>query len=135
MDDPDATSPARVIVADDHEWILNILTQVVRDTLPMADVIAVQDGQEALDAYRQGGCNFLVSDHLMPRMDGPTLVRLVRAQAPGLPIVMVSVKPEVKGEALAAGANWFLAKDQITEHLPGLLRQYVHGQKPPSEGG
>ena len=135
MDAPGATPPARVIVADDHEWILNILTQVVRDTLPTTNVVAVQDGQEALDAYRRGGCDFLVSDYLMPRMDGPTLVRLVRAQAPSLPIVIVSVKPEVKGEALAAGANWFLAKDQITEHLPGLLRQHVHGQQAPAEGG
>ena len=115
----------RVIVADDHEWILSILTQIVQETLPAASIIAVADGQQALNAYRQGGCQFLVSNHQMPHMDGPTLVRQVRAQAPDLPILMVSIKPEVKMEAMAAGANWFLAKEQLMEHLPTLLRRNV----------
>ena len=131
MNVPPSDRPARVIIADDHEWILQVLVQVVQDTLPTAEVVAVEDGLQALEAYRQGGCDFLVSNHLMPHMDGPALVRQVRAQAPDLPILMVSVKPEAKAEALAAGATWFLAKEQITEHLPGLLRQHSHGQKSP----
>lgn len=118
---------SRVILADDHEWILQILTQVVQDTLPTAEVVAVKDGGEALEQYQRGGCDFLVTNHQMPHMDGATLIRQVRAQAPTLPILMISVKPEAKPEALAAGANWFLAKDQIMEHLPALLRQHVAG--------
>ena len=118
----------RVIVADDHEWILRILTQVVQDTLPKAEVVSVEDGQQALEQYQRGNCDFLVTNHQMPRMDGATLIRLVRAQAPDLPILMVSVKPEVKPGALAAGANWFLTKEQIMEYLPPLLLRYAAGQ-------
>ncbi len=116
---------SRVIVADDHEWILQILTQIIQNTLPAAEVVAVEDGRQALEEYQRGGCNFLVSNHQMPHMDGSTLIRHVRAQASDLPILMVSVKPEVKTEALAAGATWFLAKDQLMEHLPPLLRQHA----------
>ncbi|MBE7213183.1 MAG: response regulator [Gluconacetobacter diazotrophicus] len=114
-------------MADDHEWILQILTQVVRDTLPAAEVVPVEDGQQALDQYRQGGCDFLVTNHQMPHMDGLALTRHVRAEAPGLPIVMVSVKSSVKPEALAAGADWFLAKEQIMEGLPPLLLAHTGG--------
>lgn len=132
MNAPASAQPMRVIIADDHEWILNILTRVVQDTLPSAEVVPVEDGLQALAAYQQGGCTFLVSDHLMPRMDGMALIQHVRALAPDLPIVMVSVKSEVKLEALAAGANWFFSKDEIMEHLPRLLLRHVHGQPPPS---
>ena len=118
----------RVIVADDHEWILQILVAVVANTLPEAEVVAVEDGQQALEAYRQGGCNFLVTNHQMPHVDGATLIRQVRAQAPQLPILMVSVHPDAKADAMAAGANWFLTKVQINEHLPELLIEYATGQ-------
>lgn len=115
----------RVLIADDHEWILNILVRVVEQTLPSAEIIAVEDGVKALAAYQDGGCDFLVSNHFMPNLDGTALVREVRHQAPGLPILMVSVKPEAVVDAKAAGANWFLTKPQIMEHLPTLLLDYA----------
>ena len=113
---------ARIIVADDHEWILQILVQVVREALPAAEIVASEDGVEALAAFEEGGADFLISNHRMPNMDGPTLVREARQRAPELPILMVSVHPEVKAEALAAGANWFLTKEQIPVELAKLLR-------------
>ena len=117
--------PLRIIVADDHEWIRTILVNVVTDTLPAAEVIAVEDGLQALEAFQQGGASFLVSNHSMPRMDGAALVSKVREQAADLPIVMVSAQPEAEIDALEAGANWFLRKEQIMEHLPRLLHQHV----------
>ena len=126
MNTPASPQPSRVIVADDHEWILAILTQVVQETLPTAEVVSVGDGQQALEAYQQGGCNFLVTNHQMPHMDGQTLIRRVRMGAPELPILMVSAKPEARADAMAAGANWFLTKEQIMEQLPRLLLQHVH---------
>ena len=40
---------------------------------------------------------------------------------------MVSVHPEVKKDAMEAGANWFLTKEQIMEQLPRLLREHTCG--------
>lgn len=128
MHTPASIPTPRVIVADDHEWILNILTQVVHDTLPSAKVVSVEDGEQALAAYHEGGCQFLVTNHQMPHMDGTTLIRQMRVEAPKLPILMVSVRPEAKSEALSAGADWFLTKEQIMEYLPPLLLEHVSGQ-------
>ena len=115
----------RIIVADDHEWILQILIDVVRQTLPTAVIIATADGVQALSAYQNGGCDFLISNHSMPRMDGSGLVRAVREDAPTLPILMVSVRPEAKVDAMTAGANWFLLKEHIMERMPPLLLRYA----------
>ena len=125
--------PPRIVIADDHEWIRQILGQVTRDTLPLAEVVETTDGQRALDAYRRKACDFLVTNHAMPNMDGLELIRTLRPEAPALPILMVSIHPSVQKEALEAGANWFLTKEQIMERMPPLLRAHTHGGIGPEE--
>ena len=122
---PPSPKVLRVIVADDHEWIRAILVDVIHQTLPTAEVVETGDGLEALRAFRTGRCDFLVSNHSMPHLDGPSLVRRVRQEAPDLPILAISTNGEEKLEAMAAGANWFMTKEQIMERLPRLLRQYA----------
>ena len=121
----------RIIIADDHEWIRNILIEVVRQTLPDADLVVTGDGQQAFDAFHTGHCDLLVSNHGMPHLDGPTLIRLVRLEAPDLPIVMVSTKSWERFDAMEAGADWFLMKAQIMEGLPPLLLQCAGGESVP----
>ena len=127
MTSPRSTRPPRVVVADDHEWIRTILVQVARQTLPLAEVVETADGQQALEACHTGPCDFLITNHAMPHMDGTELTRVVRAASPDLPILMVSIHPSVKTEALAAGANWFLTKEQIMEHMPPILLSHTRG--------
>ena len=127
------TTLVRVIVVDDHEWIREIAAQVVRQTLPLAEVVVRNDGLEALLAYQEGGADFVVTNHHMPRMDGMTLIQELHAHAPDLPIVMISVNPAAKADAEAAGANWFLAKEQIMERMPRLLLDHIKGGARPAE--
>ena len=61
----------------------------------------------------------------MPNMDGMTLIRNVRQAEPNLPVLMVSSNPDAKEDAMAAGANWFLPKEQIMEQMPSLLLEYA----------
>lgn len=125
MTTPPFSRVPRVIVADDHEWILQILVAVVRQTLPTAEVIITENGLQALEAYRQGGADFLVTNHQMPEMNGMELIHQIREHQPDLPILMVSVHPDARKDAMAAGANWFLSKMQITEKMPALLRLHA----------
>ena len=78
-----------------------------------------------MDAYEQGGCDFLISNHDMPNLNGNGLIRKVREQNPDLPILMVSVNPKARADAMSAGANWFLTKEQIMERMPPLLLRYA----------
>ncbi len=125
MAEPPLPRAPRIIVADDHQWIRQALVRMVIETLPTAEIIEAADGLEALQAYQQGGADFLVTDHQMPRMDGMTLVRRVRETAPNLPTLMVSVNADARTDALAAGATWFLSKEEIGARLPELLRGHA----------
>ena len=44
---------------------------------------------------------------------------------------MVSIHPSVKKDAMEAGADWFLTKEQIMEHMPPILRRHTHGGTAP----
>ena len=111
----------RIIVADDHEWIRRILVDIVRQTLPQADVAVTEDGLQAMEAFHEKGADFLVTNHAMPHLDGMGLIQRIRRESPALPILMVSVHPEARADAMAAGADWFLSKNQIMEEMPPLL--------------
>lgn len=113
--------PLRVIVVDDHEWIRQIAVQVVRNTLPDAEIMENKNGLEALVDYLQNGADFVVTNHYMPIMTGMALIQELRTYAPHLPIVMISIHPEARADAERAGADWFLTKEQIMEQMPRLL--------------
>ena len=76
-------------------------------------------------SHRDEGADFLITDNIMPGLDGIGLIRRVRETESRLPILMVSAKPGTRAAALAAGASWFLNKTDILDALPELLRQHT----------
>src|SRR3954449_10182972 len=80
------TSP-RILIVDDDPNLLVLLAEQLR-----ADGYAVQtarDGEEALRRLGQAWPDLLIIDMLMPRMDGLTLAREVKARA-DLPIIVLA---------------------------------------------
>ena len=82
-------SPARVLLVEDEE--------VVRDVVAMMleqhgyDVVAVEDALAALSECRAGGrFDILLTDLVMPSMNGVELAAAVQEQAPGTRIVYMS---------------------------------------------
>ena len=122
---PPSVKPPRIIVVDEHDWIREIAVQVVQQTLPQADIVAKRDGLEALMAFLDKGADFVITNQFMPHLNGAELIQELHAQAPDLPIVMISVDPAARATAEAAGANWFLTKAEIMERMPPLLLQHI----------
>jgi len=64
------------------------------------DVLEAESAEQALDLLRSGeDVDILVSDHLMPGMDGTQLIQAAWAMKPGLPSLVVSGYAEVDGIA------------------------------------
>jgi two-component system cell cycle sensor histidine kinase/response regulator CckA len=82
-----------VLLVEDQEQIRSLLArQLGRSGFV---VIEAANGHEALDLWRRDpdAIDVIVSDVVMPVMDGPTMVEQVRAEAPGLPVVFISGYP------------------------------------------
>src|SRR5262245_56312694 len=84
----------------------------------LAPVFAA-NGREALDVIAREAPDLVVTDLLMPEMDGLELVREVRRRHPLLPVILVTAhgSEEVALEALRQGAASYVPKRNLTQDL------------------
>lgn len=108
--DPTAAR-ARVLVADDNADMRHYILRLLRERY---DVVAVADGLAALAEIRRRPPDLVLSDIMMPQLDGAGLVRTLRAD-PALqtiPIILLSARAgeESRVEGLEQGADDYLVK-------------------------
>ncbi|MFD5714540.1 SpoIIE family protein phosphatase [Streptomyces pharetrae] len=106
------TAPARVLVADDNADMREYLTRIL--SMAGYEVTAVTDGVEALQAVRRDAPDLVVSDVMMPRLDGLGLVARLRGdtRTASVPVLLLSARAgqEASIEGLQAGADDYLVK-------------------------
>jgi len=101
----------RVLVADDNADMRDYLCRLLETRYV---VEAVPDGEAALERIRSSPPDLVLSDVMMPRLDGLGLLRALRSGEDSrmIPIVLLSARAgeESRIEALGAGANDYLIK-------------------------
>lgn len=110
---PDSAFSSRqlVLVADDNADMRRHLSTVLGTKW---DVLEAGDGRQALELARRHRPDLLLTDVMMPELDGFGLIAAIRAD-PGLaslPVIMLSARagPEAAGGGLDAGADHYLVK-------------------------
>jgi DNA-binding response OmpR family regulator len=71
-------SAPRILVADDDSWILRMVTTVLEKRGYVVDI--AHDGEEAYEKALANKPDLLITDVMMPKMDGWTLIRALRAR-------------------------------------------------------
>jgi two-component system cell cycle response regulator len=103
---------ARILVVDD--LLPNVKLLEARLTAEYFDVVTAMSGAEALSICSQGQCDLVLTDVMMPGMDGFELCRRIKANpaTAHLPVVMVTAldQPSDRLKGLEAGADDFLTK-------------------------
>ncbi len=86
----DLTGQGTILLVEDEEGLRSLNARGLRSR--GYTVIEASNGIEALEALEQkdGAIDLVVSDVVMPEMDGPTLLRAMRARNPDLKIIFVS---------------------------------------------
>ncbi|WP_041289439.1 SpoIIE family protein phosphatase [Kribbella flavida] len=104
--------PARVLIADDNADMREYLARLLRGAGHR--VSAVTDGYAALDRARAETPDLIISDVMMPGLDGLRLVADLRAdgRTAGIPVLLLSARAgqEASIEGLEAGADDYLVK-------------------------
>lgn len=127
----------KVLVVDDHPVNRRLLRAVLEGN--GAQVVEAADGAEALALLEREKVDAVVSDLLMPTMDGFRLLREVRSRPDlhSLPFLVVSgtyLEPEDEQLALRMGADAYLAKPLPPTVVLEALRGAVQQDRPPLEG-
>ncbi|WP_239027952.1 hybrid sensor histidine kinase/response regulator [Geomonas subterranea] len=113
-----------VLLVEDEETVRN-MTRLLLERHGYR-VLTACNGQEALELFRQdpGSVQLLLSDVIMPRMNGRELCEQVRQLAPGVPVIFMSGYPaDVMSEKGICGGGAYLQKPVKPEELLGTLRQ------------
>jgi signal transduction histidine kinase len=113
----------RILLADDNADMRDYVTRLLR---PGYEIATARDGQEALRLARTMRPDLILSDVMMPRMDGFGLLGEIRCDATlrDLPVILISARAgeEARLEGLDAGADDYLVKPFSARELLARVR-------------
>ena len=114
-----SVSPKKILVVDDNAIILKLLRHLLETEGFL--VVAAEDGLEALKMASMEKPDLIVTDFLMPKMDGVTLIKKLKSQMSTrfIPVIMLTAKDEVESEVevIDAGADDYLTKPVVPKRL------------------
>jgi DNA-binding NarL/FixJ family response regulator len=136
--------PLSVLIADDdpdHRLILRYLLTFVSDRMTIVGEAA--DGADALDLALRARPDIVITDLVMPRLNGVELTRRIRQELPETKIIVVSSYPEDTYRHMASdsGADAFVSKQVMARSLLPAIHGVVghpsggSGPVPPNAGG
>ena len=112
----------RLLLAEDEKSLARAVSAILEKNNFSVDV--VHDGADALDWLRAGNYDGAVLDIMMPKMDGITVLKTIRAEGNMLPVLLLTAKSEIddKVEGLDSGANDYLTKPFAAKELLARIR-------------
>lgn len=121
----------RILLAEDERSLARALVHILGKNNYSAE--AVYDGEEALRYLETGNYDAAILDIMMPKMDGITVLRKLRAQGNTIPVIMLTAKAEVDDKVLGldSGANDYLTKPFETKELLARIRAMTRNQQTP----
>jgi two-component system cell cycle sensor histidine kinase/response regulator CckA len=119
-----------VLVVEDEDMVRTVAERAL--SRHGYTVLTASHGEEALEILGQGTqIDLLISDVVMPTMDGPTLVRHAREQFPNLPILFMSGYAEEQlRKSIHIDQVAFLPKPFSVKQLAEAARDALAGTKP-----
>jgi len=120
----------RVVVADDQTAVREGLVLLLELLDDVEVVGAAHDGEEAVRLVADQGADVVLMDLRMPRVDGVTATRRIRAEHPATQVVVLTTYAEDADilAALGAGALGYLTKDAGRAQIAGAIRAAAAGQ-------
>ena len=118
----------RVLLAEDEKALSKAIVKIFEKNNYSVD--AVYDGEEAVEYVGSGNYDVVVFDIMMPKMDGLTALKKIRAAGNQIPVLMLTAKSEIEDRVLGldCGANDYLPKPFDTRELLARIRALTRGK-------
>jgi two-component system, chemotaxis family, chemotaxis protein CheY len=124
-----------ILVIDDQPFFRVLLTEVLR-SLGVGHVAVAVDGEDGFDAFRNMRPDVVVTDWMMPKLDGIALTRRIRSLSDEaqqrVPIILVTAKSERSQIDLArsSGIDEFILKPISAKSICDRLREVIEKPRP-----
>ena len=107
----------KILIVEDEQMLAEILSDTLSDR--DFDVHLAYDGVQALDAIRQEAFDVIVSDIMMPNLDGYSLAKKLRNEGYNTPILFLTARSATEDvvKGFECGGNDFLKKPFAIDEL------------------
>lgn len=118
----------RLLLCEDEKELSAALVVMLRHSHYSVD--AVYDGEEALHYLEAGNYDGVILDIMMPKMDGITVLKTIRANGNQVPVILLTAKSDLEDKiiGLDGGANDYLTKPFETKELLARIRAMTRGR-------
>lgn len=112
----------RLLVVEDEVHLAEAVAHILKKNNYTVDV--AYDGESGLDNALSGIYDVIVLDIMLPKIDGITLLKKLRAEGHSVPVILLTAKSDVSDKVLGldSGADDYLAKPFNTEELLARIR-------------
>jgi len=119
----------RILIADDHPIVRQGLKQILEEAHDMSAADEAGDGRELLAKTRKNEYDIVLLDISMPGISGLDLLKQLKIEKPGLPILILTIHPEEQYavRVLKAGAAGYLTKTSAPDELIRAIRKVSAG--------
>ena len=118
----------RLLLAEDDKTLSNALVTILKPNNYSVD--AVYNGQDAIDYLESEVYDAAILDIMMPKADGITVLKTIRAAGNTIPVLLLTAKSEIddKVTGLDCGADDYLTKPFVTKELLARIRAITRRQ-------
>ncbi len=128
------TAPARILIVDDHPNTASMLARALGQFQTPAQVLTARNGQEALDQVAQGSIDVLITDFMMPGMNGLELIERLQGEKRLAHIILITAydSPGLAATARRLKVNDYLVKPVQPERIRAIVREALDGLSRPA---
>lgn len=120
----------RILVIDDNRELLWMIKEILSDEYA---VVTATDGEKGLQLLQQSTPDLIISDIIMPNMDGISLTRKLKQNrhTMHIPLVILSAKNAIDEqiEGIESGADAYVPKPFDTQYLKAVIRHLIKNRE------
>jgi len=119
----------KILLVEDDQYTQDVYQEILKEA--GFEVTLAIDGQEGLQKAQEGGYNLILLDIMMPKMDGLTLLKELKANPPKKdngPIIMLTnlSHDPIVSEGLSLGAKSYVTKSDINpDQLVSKVKEFL----------
>jgi DNA-binding response OmpR family regulator len=118
-----------ILLVDDNEEILEFLERTLH---PKYTIFKAEDGQQAIKILQEEAIQLVISDVMMPVMDGFELCKIIKTtiEYSHIPVILLTAKNTIQSkiEGLELGADAYIEKPFSKEHLQAQIASLLNNR-------